>query len=50
MTVLREVHLHGMLGKKYGQVFRFAVRTPAEAFRALFANFPKMREDIRAGA
>jgi predicted phage tail protein len=48
-ATLREIHLHGVLGQKYGPMHKLAVSCPAEAFRALFANFPKMRADIRAG-
>jgi predicted phage tail protein len=36
--VLRTVKLSGALGKKFGREWRFDIRTPAEAFRALAAN------------
>lgn len=38
--MLREIHLGGQLGKRYGRVHLLGVRTPAEAVRALDANFP----------
>lgn len=37
---MREVRLYGELGRRYGRTHRYDVRTPAEAVRALCANFP----------
>lgn len=37
---MREVRLYGHLGKKFGSLFKLNVASPAEAFRALRANFP----------
>lgn len=37
---LRTVHLHGKLKKEFGSSHRFAVRTAAEALRALNTAFP----------
>ncbi|MGE0408971.1 MAG: tail assembly protein [Amphiplicatus sp.] len=37
--MLRTVRLSGELGRRYGRYHRFDVRTPAEAVRALCANF-----------
>ncbi|MFZ6813759.1 tail assembly protein [Undibacterium sp. Rencai35W] len=37
-NTMREVRLYGHLGKRFGRVFRFDVRSPAEAIRALRAN------------
>lgn len=34
------VKLYGELRRKYGHLHRFAIRSPAEAIRALIANFP----------
>jgi predicted phage tail protein len=48
--ILRDIYLHGNIGRKYGSHFRLKVHSPAEAFRALFANFPAMRQDIRDGS
>jgi len=36
---MREVRLYGHLGKQFGKVFRLDVASPAEAVRALCANF-----------
>lgn len=43
---MRLVRLNGELGKKYGRVHKLDVRTPAEAVRALLANFPSMQQDL----
>lgn len=43
---MRTIKLYGELGKKYGRVHRLAVRTPAEAIRALSANFKTFRSDL----
>ena len=44
--MLRKVILAGELGKKYGRNHSFAVATPAEAIRALCANFPGFANDL----
>jgi predicted phage tail protein len=36
---IRKIILAGELGKKYGRIHRLDIRTPAEAIRALCANF-----------
>jgi predicted phage tail protein len=36
---MKTVKLYGELGKRFGRVHRFDVKTPAEAIRALSANF-----------
>ncbi|MET4217841.1 putative phage tail protein [Bradyrhizobium sp. LB14.3] len=38
--MLRTVHLHGKLGKEFGQSHRFDVATAGEALRALNCAFP----------
>lgn len=43
---MRIVRLNGELGKKYGRVHKLDVRTPAEAVRALCANFPGLQQDM----
>lgn len=43
---MRTVRLNGQLGKKYGRVHKLDVRTPAEAVRALCANFPEFEKDV----
>ncbi|MDF3832154.1 tail assembly protein [Cupriavidus basilensis] len=37
--MLREIRLYGHLGKRFGRVHRFVVKSPAEAIAALKANF-----------
>lgn len=44
--MLRTVRLYGELGKRYGRTHRFDVRTPAEALRALSANFPGFKKYV----
>lgn len=39
MQAVRTVVLAGELGKRYGRTHRFAIATPAEAIKALCANF-----------
>lgn len=39
--MMRTIHLHGKLGKEFGQSHRFEVWTAAEALRALNCAFPK---------
>lgn len=47
---MRTVRLYGYLGERYGRVHHFDVRTPAEAVRALCANFKGMRQTLAQGA
>ena len=46
MNQLRTIHLHGRLGKKYGRTHQLAVSTPAEAIRAINANYPGFADEI----
>lgn len=41
---MREVRLYGKLGARFGRVHRFDVKSPAEAMRALIANFPALEK------
>lgn len=43
---MKTVRLYGELGKKYGRVHRLAVKTPAEAVRALCANHKGLDKDL----
>jgi predicted phage tail protein len=43
---MRVIKLYGELGKKYGKLHRFLVGSPAEAIRALCANFPDFQRDM----
>jgi predicted phage tail protein len=47
---MREIRLNGALGKRYGRVHRFDVRTPAEAVRALIVNFPTLERELAESA
>lgn len=40
---MRTIKLYGELGKRFGKIHRFEVRTAGEAIRALCANFPEFR-------
>lgn len=40
------VRLYGGLAKTFGKSYRFDVRTPAEAIRALQANFPSFKSKL----
>jgi predicted phage tail protein len=43
---MRTIRLYGELGETYGRVHRFKVKSPAEALRALVANFPGFEKDM----
>lgn len=43
---MREVRLYGHLGKKFGKVHRFDVKSPAEAISALKANFKDFEKHV----
>jgi len=43
MENLKTVKLLGVAGRKFGRVFRLAVKSPAEAVRALSVLFPEFR-------
>lgn len=43
---MRKVILRGELGKLFGRVHWFDVKTPAEAVRALIANFPDFQQHL----
>lgn len=45
--MLRDVYLHGALGREFGRHFRIAVETPAEAVRALITLRPQLRQRMR---
>lgn len=47
---MRVVRLNGELGKKYGRVHKLDIRTPAEAVRALCANYPDFYADLIASS
>lgn len=41
---MRTIKLYGELGKKFGKIHKFIVKTPAEAIRALCANLPEFEK------
>lgn len=43
---LKTIRLGGMLGRRFGRVHRLAVDSPAEAIRALTANYPAFRHHL----
>lgn len=43
---LTEVRLYGHLGRRFGRVHRFDIASPAEAVRALAANFPGFEQAV----
>lgn len=43
MQHLKTIRLYGDMGKRFGRVHRFAIGSPAEAVRALMANYPAFR-------
>lgn len=47
---LRQIILHGALRRRYGREFRFAVASPAEAVRALCANFRGFQSELATAA
>lgn len=47
--MIREVYLHGALGRQYGRRYRLDVASPAEAVRALCTLRPGLRDDMRGG-
>jgi predicted phage tail protein len=47
--MIRDVHLYGEAGRRFGRQFRLDIHSPAEAVRALCTLRPGFREAIRAG-
>lgn len=45
---MKEVRLYGHLAKRFGRSHRFDVSNPAEAVRAMCANFPEFEEVVVA--
>jgi predicted phage tail protein len=43
---MKKIQLLGELGKKFGKSFDFDVRNPAEAVKALCANFPEFKQHL----
>lgn len=47
--MLRTIHFHGELAKKFGSEFQLEVNTPGEAIHALTTQLPGLEKDIREG-
>lgn len=45
--MVRDIYLHGAVGRQFGHHFRLDVISPAEAWRALFVLRPKLRAYVR---
>lgn len=44
---MTEIHLHGILGKKYGRLHKFAIKEPRDVVRALEANYEGFSKDLK---
>jgi predicted phage tail protein len=42
-----QVHLHGILGNKYGKIHKFAAKSPKDILNAFEANHPEFRKDLK---
>lgn len=42
-----QVHLHGILGNKYGKIHKFAAKSPKDILNALEANHSEFRKDLK---
>jgi predicted phage tail protein len=47
--MLRDIYLHGALGKRFGRHHRFDVATPGEAVRAFCSQYRGFREALSVG-
>lgn len=44
---MTEIHLHGILAKKYGKVHNFVIKEPKDVLRAFEANYENFNHDIK---
>lgn len=44
---MTEVHLHGILGQKYGKLHKFAIKNPQDVIRALESNYENFTKDLK---
>jgi predicted phage tail protein len=44
---MTEIHLHGILGQKYGKLHKFSVKEPKDIVRALEANYENFSKDLK---
>lgn len=46
---MRNIHLHGHLGDRFGKLHRLEVATASEAVRAMIINHPEFGETLKSG-
>lgn len=44
---MTEIHLHGILGQKYGKLHKFSVKEPKDVVRALESNYEDFTKDLK---
>jgi predicted phage tail protein len=44
---MTEIHLHGILGQKYGKLHKFSVKEPKDVVRALEANYEDFTKELK---
>jgi predicted phage tail protein len=44
---MTEIHLHGILGQKYGKLHKFSIKEPNDVVRALEANHEDFTKDLK---
>jgi predicted phage tail protein len=44
---MTEIHLHGILGQKYGKLHKFSIKEPKDVVRALEANYEDFTKDLK---
>lgn len=44
---MTEIHLHGILGQKYGKLHKFFIKEPNDVVRALEANYEDFTKDLK---
>jgi predicted phage tail protein len=44
---MTEIHLHGILGQKYGKLHKFSIKEPKDVVRALKANYEDFTKELK---
>lgn len=44
---MTEIHLHGILGQKYGKLHKFSIKEPKDVIRALDSNYEDFTKDLK---
>ena len=44
---MTEIHLHGILGQKYGKLHKFSIKEPKDVVRALEANYEDFTKELK---